>query len=786
MSLTKMKIHSLLKKINKLAPKMRKMTDEQLQAQTEIFRKKLQSGKKEKDILPEAFATVREADYRVLGMFPYDVQVIGAIILNEGAIAEMRTGEGKTLTATMPLYLNALSGKGAMLVTPNDYLAARDEEDLAPVYKWLGLTVSKGFDEKLSREGKKVSPIVKRAWYASDIVYTTASSLAFDYLFDNLATSKDGQYLRPYNYVIIDEVDEVLLDEAESPFVISSRPKLQSNLYDLTDRFVKLLKEKRDYRIKKDLQLFWLTYHGIKFAENYFRISNLFSEQNRELYRHIMLAMQAHLFMRKGHEYLVVRGKVVLLDEEDGRLKEGVQVGTGLHQAIEAKEHVKQTAVQKVAASITFPSLFSLFNKVSGMSGTVKGDQNEFLKTYNLKVYQVPTRKKVIRKDYPAKIYLTTSDKLMAAIHEVIKLHNEGRPVLIVAGSVENSEIISELLLNDGIAHNVLNAFNIVREAEIVKNAGQAGAVTVATNMAGRGTDIKLGPGVKEKGGLAVIGTEMLSSRVKGQLAGRAGRQGDPGTSQFYVSLEDRYISHASTGRLKKYYRKLMRKKKNGADIVQLSGIPLKVGLKMLRERVEVKGVMSRMQTNKYEVVLRMQRDHFYQQRKKIMYLNDLQDNINQYLKAGINNYLSQRKNWTQAELRYLINEHFSYDYIKDLPTISSKKEIEKFLFELSQKILQDKAQILINREQLNEFFRQVILSAMDACWVDQMDYLSNLKLYVDKWNLAGYESDYVYQQRAYEAFEKMQKNIQNSIVDKLLLSPIHLTKEKKLVVVFN
>lgn len=786
MSLTKMKIHSLLKKINKLVPKMRKMTDEQLQAQTEIFRKKLQSGKKEKDILPEAFATVREADYRVLGMFPYDVQVIGAIILNEGAIAEMRTGEGKTLTATMPLYLNALSGKGAMLVTPNDYLAARDEEDLAPVYKWLGLTISKGFDEKLSREGKKVSPIVKRAWYASDIVYTTASSLAFDYLFDNLATSKDGQYLRPYNYVIIDEVDEVLLDEAESPFVISSRPKLQSNLYDLTDRFVKLLKEKRDYRIKKDLQLFWLTYHGIKFAENYFRISNLFSEQNRELYRHIMLAMQAHLFMRKGHEYLVVRGKVVLLDEEDGRLKEGVQVGTGLHQAIEAKEHVKQTAVQKVAASITFPSLFSLFNKVSGMSGTVKGDQNEFLKTYNLKVYQVPTRKKVIRKDYPAKIYLTTSDKLMAAIHEVIKLHNEGRPVLIVAGSVENSEIISELLLNDGIAHNVLNAFNIVREAEIVKNAGQAGAVTVATNMAGRGTDIKLGPGVKEKGGLAVIGTEMLSSRVKGQLAGRAGRQGDPGTSQFYVSLEDRYISHASTGRLKKYYRKLMRKKKNGADIVQLGGIPLKVGLKMLRERVEVKGVMSRMQTNKYEVVLRMQRDHFYQQRKKIMYLNDLQDNINQYLKAGIDNYLSQRKNWTQAELRYLINEHFSYDYIKDLPTISSKKEIEKFLFELSQKILQDKAQILINREQLNEFFRQVILSAMDACWVDQMDYLSNLKLYVDKWNLAGYESDYIYQRRAYEAFEKMQKNIQNSIVDKLLLSPIHLTKEKKLVVVFN
>ena len=340
--------------------------------------------------------------------------------------------------------------------------------------------------------------------------------------------------------------------------------------------------------------------------------------------------------------------------------------------------------------------------------------------------------------------------------------------------------------MNDGIAHNVLNAFNIVREAEIVKNAGQAGAVTVATNMAGRGTDIKLGPGAKEKGGLAVIGTEMLSSRVKAQLSGRAGRQGDPGTSQFYISLEDKYISHASTGRLKKYYRKLMRQKQKGADIVQLNGLPLKIGLKMLRERVEVKGVMSRMQTNKYEVVLRMQRDYFYQQRSKIINLDDLQAKIDQYLKAGIDNYLAPRKKWTQAELRYLINEHFSYDYIENIPTISSKKELSKFLYRLSKQILQSKAEVLINREQLNEFYRQVILSAMDSCWVDQMDYLSNLKLYVDKWNLAGYEADYVYQQRAYNAFKEMQKKIQNLIVDKLLLSPIHLTKQNQLVVVFN
>lgn len=785
MALTKMQIRRTLHKINKLAPKMKKMSDSELQQQTERFRTQLRQGKKLKQILPAAFATVREADYRVLGLFPYDVQVIGAIILNEGAIAEMKTGEGKTLTATMPLYLNALSGKGAMLVTPNDYLAARDEADLAPVYKWLGLSVSTGF-KKRQMDDKEVTPAVKRSWYAADIVYTTASSLAFDYLFDNLASSKDKQYLRPYNYVIIDEVDAVLLDEAESPFVISSRPQLQSNLYQLSDRFVRILQKKRDYRVKRDEQLCWLTYHGVKLAEQYFRIDNLFSLANRELYRHIVLALQAHLFMRKGHEYLVVRGKVILLDEQDGRLKKGMQVGTGLHQAIEAKEQVKLTAVQKIAASITFPSLFALFNKASGMSGTVKSDQNEFLNTYNLKVYQVPTRKPIIRKDYPPKIFLTTADKLMAAIKEVIRLHREGRPVLIVAGSVENSEIISELLLNDGIPHNVLNAFNIVREAQIVKDAGQAGAVTVATNMAGRGTDIKLGPGVKEKGGLAVIGTEMLSERVRDQLAGRAGRQGDPGTSQFYISLEDSYISHASTERLKRHYRKLRRQKEKGADIVLLHGLSLKMGLRMLRKRVAVQGAMSRMQTNKYEVVLRTQRQAFYKQRQEIMDAPDLQKKVDFYLERGIDHYLGQKKKWQRTDILHLLNEHFTYDYLPNLPSSMTKKEFKNYLLQFCHQILKDKAKILINHQQLNQFYRQVILAAMDACWIDEMNYLSNLKLYVSNWSLAGYRPDYIYQKRAFTAYKKMQATIQSSVVDKLLLSPIHLNKKKQLVVIFN
>lgn len=786
MSLSKLQIRRLLKKINKLKPKMRAMSDDELKHQTDIFREQLKNGESLRKILPEAFAAMREADYRVLGMFPYDVQVMGGIILSEGAIAEMKTGEGKTLTATMPLYLNALSGEGAMLVTPNDYLAGRDEETLKPVYEWMGLTVSTGFPKANTDETIKVSAKQKREWYNSDILYTTASTLAFDYLFDNLASSKDEQYLRPYNFVIIDEVDEVLLDQAESPFVIASQPKLQSNLYNLADRFVKLLKVKRDYIYKRDRQLFWLTYNGIKRAETYFRIDNLFSEENREIYRHVILALQAHLLMCKGHEYLVVQGKVVLLDEADGRLKKGVQVGTGLHQAIEAKENVKLTDVQKVAASITFPSLFGLFKKVSGMSGTVRTEQNEFLKTYNLKIYPVPTRKPVIRKDYKSKIFLTTSDKLMAAIDQVIKLHNEGRPVLLVAGSVENSEIISELLLNDGIAHNVLNAFNIVREAEIVKNAGQEGAVTVATNMAGRGTDIKLGPGVKEKGGLAVIGTEMLSERVKQQLAGRAGRQGDPGTSQFYISLEDHYVSRASTERMKRYYRKLRAKKEDGQKIIQIDGIPLRISLQMLRQRVAVQGAMSRMQTNKYEAVLRMQRNTFYQNRRKIMMADDLKERVERYLHKGIEYYLNEQDRWDSADLLRLVNDHISYEVLGVKHNLKTKKEIEDYLLDLCHEVLKQKAKVLINDEQLTQFYRTVILHAMDGCWIDQMDYLSSLKMYVDKWPLAGYNSDFIYQQRAFNSFEKMIERINCMIVDNLLLSPIYLNEKNQLVVVFN
>lgn len=778
------KVKRILHKVNLLATKMRQMSKQRLKKETPILRQQLKNGKSLDDILPEAFATVREVDYRLLGEFPYDVQVMGAIVLNQGSIAEMKTGEGKTLTATMPLYLNALTGKGAMLVTTNNYLSRRDKERLAPVYEWLGLTVSNAFLPSDSE--KEATPQEKRKWYQSDIVYTTASGLAFDYLFNNLAVSAKNQFLRPFNYVVIDEVDAVLLDEAQSPFVVASGNSLQSNLYQLADNFVQVLIPKKDYQTKRNDQTFWLTFQGVRKAERYFRIDNLFAEENRELYRHIILALQAHLFMIRDHDYVVTKDKVVLLDEADGRLKRGVQLSTGIQQAVETKEHVKNTPLQKTAASITYPSLFALFNKVAGMSGTAKVNENEFLNVYNMRVVSIPTHKPIIRKDYAPKIFLTTADKLMTAIDDALVIHKTGRPILLVTGSVENSEIVSELLLNDGIAHNVLNAFNVAKEAAIVKDAGQEGAVTVATNMAGRGTDIKLGPGVKEKGGLAVIGTEMLPPRVKWQLAGRAGRQGDPGTSQFYVSLEDKYISRASTGRQRRRYQRLLKKKKAGKEIIELHDILTKLSLKLLENRVEANGASVRMQTNKSAEAMGLQRKYFYRQRKKIVENKNLQPKVDKLLTEVIDGYIAQEDRWDHFKLKRLVNNAFTYEQVDIPDDINGKEAVKRFLHKIAQAVLSKKKKILINDEQKNMFYRQVFLNSLDGCWLEQVDYLNHLSIYTSSWASSGRLPDYIYAKRAYDSFAKMQEKEKYAIVKNLLLSTIYLNNKGQLIVGFN
>ena len=476
------KARRILRQVNALAPKMRSLDDQSLQEQTPKLRAQLAEGASLMEILPEAYATVREAARRILGMYPFDVQVLGAIVMQQGQIAEMKTGEGKTLTATLPLYLNGLTQKGAILVTPSMYLAKRDQEEMAPLYEWLGLTCSLGFDPDAADEddeAKKVKPEIKRGWYNADVMYTTGTTLAFDYLFNNLAANPRDQYLRPYHFAIIDEADAVLLDGANSPMVVSSKPSLQSNLYQQADLFVRTLRYRQEYRLNLKDQAVWLTKAGIEYAQSYFRIDDLFSPKRRELYRHINLALQAHFLQQRGHEYEVQDGKVILLDEANGRLLKGMKINTGIQQAVEQKEGVELTDNQQAVASTTYQSLFGLFENVAGMTGTARSSASEFINLYKMKVVAIPTHRPVVRQDFSPRLYLTTGEKLRAAIDLTMRLHQEGRPILLIAGSIENSAIISELLLNRGIAHNVLTARNEAREAMIVKAAGQKGAVTV-------------------------------------------------------------------------------------------------------------------------------------------------------------------------------------------------------------------------------------------------------------------------------------------------------------------
>lgn len=543
-------VKKILKKVNSHAEEMSKLSDNQLKDKTQQFKKRLKQGETLDNILPEAFAAIREADKRVLGMFPYDVQVMGGIVLHQGNIAEMKTGEGKTLTATMPMYLNALSGESIILVTTNEYLANRDCEEMSQVYNWMGLSAASAVPE--NADDLKVEE--KREIYNSDIVYTTNNALGFDYLIDNLASSKEEKFMPEFSYVIVDEVDAVLLDTATTSLVISGAPRVQSNMYKMTDEFVVSLEEEEDYRLDEEKKNVWLTRKGIEVAQEYFRVPNLYDGKHVELVRHITLALKAHNLFEKGKDYVIEDNKMYLLDSTEGRILENTKMQQGQQQAIEAAEGAEISDDMRSMASITYQNFFRLFKKIGGMTGTGKTANKEFIETYYMKVIQIPTNNPVIRKDYPDKIYPTLREKLMASLKLVKELHEKGQPILLTTADVELSEIYSEILLHEQIPHNLLNAHNAAKEAEIISEAGQWGSVTVATSMAGRGTDIKLGKGVKELGGLAVIGTELMpSKRTELQLRGRSGRQGDPGFSQFFVSLEDDVVIDSGPKWVHKY-----------------------------------------------------------------------------------------------------------------------------------------------------------------------------------------------------------------------------------------
>ena len=540
------RLDRIAKKVEDHADEMAALTDEQLQAKTAEFKARYQKGETLDQLLPEAFAVVREAAKRVLGLYPYHVQLMGGIVLHDGNIPEMRTGEGKTLTATMPVYLNALTGEGVHVVTVNEYLATRDSSEMGELYNFLGLTVGLNINSKSADE--------KRDAYNCDITYSTNNELGFDYLRDNMVVYRHQMVQRPLNYAIVDEVDSILIDEARTPLIISGQAEKSTALYTRTDNFVKRLKEEEDYKIDVQSKTISLTEAGIEKAEETFGLENLYDIENTALTHHLDQALRANYIMILDIDYVVQDGKVLIVDQFTGRIMDGRRYSDGLHQAIEAKEGVEIEDETKTMATITFQNYFRMYKKLSGMTGTAKTEEEEFREIYNIQVCQIPTNRPVIRDDRPDLLYPTLTSKFQAVVQDIKERYRKGQPVLVGTVAVETSELLSDMLNRERIPHEVLNAKNHFKEAEIIMNAGQKGAVTIATNMAGRGTDIKLGLGVRELGGLAVIGTERHESRrIDNQLRGRAGRQGDPGMSQFYLSLEDDLMKRFGSERIKAF-----------------------------------------------------------------------------------------------------------------------------------------------------------------------------------------------------------------------------------------
>lgn len=768
------RLRKKLVKINALEESMSRLSDEELKNKTEEFKNRLRTGETLEDILIEAFAAIREADRRILGMFPFDVQVLGALALHDGTIVEMKTGEGKTLTATLPLYLNALEGKGTILVTTNDYLARRDAIDMGEVYRFMGLTVGVGvFDDD-----EEVDSNRKKKIYSSDILYTTSTALGFDYLIDNLAGNAEDKFLRSFNYVIIDEADAVLLDSAQTPLIIAGSPRVQSNLYDTADQFIRTLRKEQEFKFLKDEKIIFLTDEGIRYAEKYFNISNLYGEEYFELNRHINLALRAHYLFKKDIDYVVTEDAVELLDNRTGRILEGTRLQSGIHQAIETKEKVKKSKDSRAIASVTYQSLFNMFPKLSGMTGTGKIAENELISTYGVSVVVLPTNTPIRRLDYSDKIYTTLPEKLFATLEFVKEIHEKQQPILLISGTVDIAEIYSRMLLQEGIPHNVLTAKNIAKEALIIAEAGQKGAVTVATSLAGRGTDIKLGTGVAELGGLAVIGTErMANSRIDWQLRGRAGRQGDPGLSQFFVSLEDELIMNYANQRLKKYFEKQNRidRKNYGKPLVSKRFSRI---VAHAQHKSEDKSESARQNTIKFDESLKSQRKKIYHLRDQLIYGEvKLRDRLDKLMREYIEIYIEDNRHigLNQNDLKRFILENFTYQ-LRSLPTsldLANSKQVKDYLFYLYQLEMERKSKQLKTDSKVEEFIRLSILRAIDECWIQQVDHLQQLKTFVSMRQIAQRDSISEYLRESLESYEEMGKEVKHAIVKNVMLSTI-------------
>lgn len=771
------KLQRILNRIKKYKSKISAMTDEQLADMTRVFRERLAQGVSLDELLPEAYAVICEADYRILGKFPYDVQILGGIALHQGYLAEMNTGEGKTLTATMPLYLNALTGKSTILVTTNEYLVLRDAEEMGQVYSFMGLTVAAGVR---ARQDEKISNDEKREIYNADIVYTTHSALGFDYLFNNLVTSAEDRFMREFYYVIIDEADFVLLDSAQTPLVISGAPRVQSNLYEMADFFVKTLEEDRDYEVEE--KKVWLTDQGVQYAEQYFGIDNFYGREYFEINRHVTLALRAHVLFAKEKEYVVAENEEIrLLDSGSGRMMPGVKLRGGQHQALEVKEHLKVSQENRSVASVTYQNLFLLFPKMAGMSGTIADASGELRDVYGVDVLVVPPNCPVIRKDLPDRVFQDADSQFRAAIDAACAVHSTGQPVLLVVSTIAETELVSKLLTNQKIPHNVLNANNAFWEADIIKEAGQMNAVTVATAMAGRGTDIKLGEGVEELGGLAIIGVGRMNNiRQERQARGRAGRQGAPGNSRFYISLEDEIVTDYGAPYIRKYMEKGRHFSKGRIHRLICNAQKL----------CEESAVLSRRQALNYDEVMQKQRQLIYSMRDELLDGGRIgKERLMQIAENNIQTFVSgfsgKQPVSRQAVSRYLLdNISYQMDDISD-SILQGKESVTQYLRKQVEAALQEQESRIGDDETMEEFVRVATLRALDDAWVEEVDYLQQLQSAVAGRTSAQRNPVFEYRKDALESFGQMEQTVVRNVMRNILLSEVSYDAEGRMQILF-
>ena len=750
----------IVRRINDLEPKLAGLSDASLQEKTFEFKNRLANGETLDDILPEAFAVVREASRRVTGMRHFDVQLLGGIVLHRGDIAEMRTGEGKTLVATLPVYLNALTGKGVHVVTVNDYLATRDSEDMGRIYKFLGLSVGLIVHDLTYDQ--------RRRAYNADVTYGTNNEFGFDYLRDNMVISEDQMVQRPLNYCIVDEVDSILIDEARTPLIISGPGEKSTDLYYTLAGIVKTF-TKDDYTMDEKQKTIAPTDSGVAKVEKMLGISNMFDNEHLDLNHLVIQALRARFMMHRDKDYVVKNGEIVIVDEFTGRLMFGRRYSDGLHQSIEAKENVKVQGESKTLATITFQNYFRMYEKLAGMTGTAKTEEDEFNKIYKLDVYVIPTNKPAIRKDLPDVIYKTKNAKYRAVVREVKKRHATGQPILVGTTSINQSEILSQLLDKENIVHNVLNAKYHEKEAEIIKNAGQKGMVTIATNMAGRGTDIKLGPGVAELGGLMIIGTERHESRrIDNQLRGRAGRQGDTGTTQFFLSLEDDLMRIFGSDNISKFMDKL------GMDEDEpITAKMITRSIEKAQKKVESHNFEIRKYVLEYDDVMNQQREVLYGQRRQVLTADSLRDTImgmvDDIIHDGLDKYADEKlypEEWDFAGLLAQMQQYFvpknatTVEELENLSRVEVQDKLKQIAVDLYDERLKE-----IGETTMKELEKAIMLRVVDSKWMDHLDAMDalkegiNLRAYGQKNPLVEYKFE------AYEMFEEMIDSIKRTVV---------------------